>query len=174
MIVCAGRNEIFDFARPIGVGLIESAANLSTILREHKPKSLIFIGSAGSYGKHKIFDIVCSNNAVNIEIGYLLGKSYTPLENKNVPRETKSLVNSSNYITCDAKLSKEFLKIGVELENMEFFSVVWLAKQYNIPIQGIFVVTNFCDKNAHKDFLTNHEKAKILLENYMKDKKYEN
>lgn len=174
MIVCAGRNEIFDFARPIGVGLIESAANLSIILHEHKPQSLSFIGSAGSYGEHKIFDIVHATSAVNIEIGYLLGKCYTPLENKNVPRETKSLVNSSNYITCDPELAQEFLNLGIALENMEFFAVTQLAKQYNIPVQGIFVVTNFCDKNAHRDFLANHEKAKILLENYMKDKNDKN
>ncbi|MCI0500930.1 MAG: purine-nucleoside phosphorylase, partial [Epsilonproteobacteria bacterium] len=31
MIVCAGRSETFDFAIPVGVGLIESAINLTRL-----------------------------------------------------------------------------------------------------------------------------------------------
>ncbi|MDD4855510.1 MAG: purine-nucleoside phosphorylase, partial [Sulfuricurvum sp.] len=31
MIVCAGNNETFDFALPIGVGLVESAMNLTRL-----------------------------------------------------------------------------------------------------------------------------------------------
>ena len=58
MIVCAGRNETFPFAQTIGVGLIESAINLTRLCLFDKPEYLLFIGSAGSYGEHKIFDII--------------------------------------------------------------------------------------------------------------------
>ncbi len=53
MIICAGRNETFKFAESIGVGLIESAINLTKLCLINKPDSLLFIGSAGSYGEHK-------------------------------------------------------------------------------------------------------------------------
>jgi len=177
MIVCAGRNETFDFAHPIGVGLIESTMNLTRIMLTQKPDSLLFIGSAGSYGNHKIFDIVISKTAANIELGFLEEKCYTPLEKiisntkeQDVSHETKIIVNSSNYITSDSISSQKFLTLGLELENMEFFALQNIAKEHNIEASGIFVVTNYCDENAHKDFINNHTKAKQLLTKYMKEK----
>ena len=163
MIICAGRSESFDFAHPIGVGLVESAMNLTKLLLQEKPDSLLFIGSAGSYGNYKIFDIVTATDAVNIELGFLANKCYTPLNNADVPRETSIVINSSNYITTDALSAKRLLTQGIELENMEFFSLVRVAKEFGIAIKGIFVVTNYCDTNAHDDFKKNHKKAKQLL-----------
>jgi len=176
MIVCAGRNETFDFAHPIGVGLIESSINLTKLALFDKPDFLLFIGSAGSYGNHKIFDIVHSKTATNIELGFLDDKCYTPLkneisaeENQNVSRETMNIVNSSNFITADSVSSKKFLTHGLELENMEFFALLSVAKEFDIPAKGIFAITNYCDANAHKDFIKNHKKAKQLLTQYMKE-----
>ena len=41
MIICAGRNETFHFAHPIGVGLIESAINLTRMCLFNKPEYLL-------------------------------------------------------------------------------------------------------------------------------------
>ena len=81
MIICAGRNETFAFAHPIGVGLIESAINLTRMCLFDKPDYLLFVGSAGSYGNYKVFDIVESKRASNIELGFLTQSAYTPLDN---------------------------------------------------------------------------------------------
>lgn len=176
MIVCAGRNETFDFALPIGVGLIESSINLTRLALFDKPDYLLFIGSAGSYGKYKPFDIVHSKTSSNIEIGFLNSDCYTPLDNvisvDDVPRETNIIVNSSNYITTSEKASKKMLSLHVDLENMEFFSVLSVAKEFDIPAAGIFVVTNYCDHNAHEDFIKNHSKAKELLTDYIQKKDF--
>ncbi|WP_458700572.1 purine-nucleoside phosphorylase [Sulfurospirillum sp. 1307] len=176
MIVCAGRNEIFDFAKPIGVGLVESSINLTKLIISNKPDSFLFVGSAGSYGKHNIFDIIHSKTASNIELGYLENKCYTPLKNTistdnldNVPRETKNIINSSNYITTNKHSSNEFLKLGLSAENMEFFSIVSVGREFGIPVSGIFIITNYCYENAHEEFISNHTKAKQLLTQYTKD-----
>ena len=58
---------------------------------------------------------------------------------------------------------------GYFLENMEFFSVLKVAQIFKIPAYGIFVATNFCDENAHADFIKNHVKAKELLTKYVKE-----
>jgi len=175
MILSAGNEEIFSFARPIGIGLIESAINLTRICLFESPKSLIFIGSAGSYNptKHKIFDIVTSSSASQIEISFLKKESYTPIEQiitANVSRET--IVNSSNYITTDKLSALAFDKLGFEIENMEFYSVMKVAKEFNLPVKGIFVITNYCDKNAHNEYIKNIKQAKQLLINYLKKHKY--
>lgn len=172
MIICAGDNENFSFAKQVGIGLVEVAMNLTELILEKKPKNLLFIGSAGSYGKAKIFDKICTNRATNIEIGFFEKLSYTPKSdyfkgiNSNVSHETLSdfVVNSSSYITTNETQSNLFLKNNLYIENMEFFSILLVAQRFNIPAIGLFCVTNFCFKNAHEEFLKNHEKAKEILE----------
>lgn len=170
MIICAGNNETFDFATPMGVGLVEMAMNLTRLCLFDKPEFLLFVGSAGSYGNHKIFDIVESKTAANIELAFLQNKCYTPLDNvvtTNTEGTKDVVVNSCNYISTDAELCKNFLKFGVGIENMEFFSVLRIAQEFNIPAGGVFCVTNYTDINAHADFLKNHEKAKELLSEHV-------
>lgn len=143
MIICAGNNETFDFATPMGVGLIETAMNLTRLCLFDKPEFLLFVGSAGSYGDHKIFDIIESKTASNIELGFLSADAYTPLDNvvsTNMDNNAKDIiVNSSNYISTNEELTKKFLNFGVGIENMEFFSVLKIAEEFNIPAGGVFV-----------------------------------
>ncbi|WP_300361556.1 purine-nucleoside phosphorylase [Hydrogenimonas sp.] len=183
MIVCAGNNETFPFATPIGMGLCESAVNLTRLVMMTPPEFLLFVGSAGSYGHYEIFDIVESKAASQIELSFLEKKSYTPLENnvivsdENVSRETPVtklanadrpiIVNSSNYITTDFDLAKRFNGLGIGLENMEFYAVMQVAQSFDIPCGGIFVVTNRCDEKAHQDFVRNHDEAMKRLTNYL-------
>lgn len=174
MIICAGRNETFAFAHSIGVGLIETSINLTRICLFDKPEFLLFIGSAGSYGDYKIFDIVESKRASNIELAFLMQSAYTPLDNvlesQNNFTRNDTIVNSSNYISTNKKLTQEFLDYGVGIENMEFFSVLSVAKEFEIPVAGIFVVTNYTNENAHEDFMKNHQEAMEKLTNYLIEK----
>ena len=136
------------------------------------PSEIIFIGSAGLYKDGQIFEIYESSAAANIEISSLENKSYSPIESEVasvVPRGTYK-VNSSNFITTDQNLAHELFSCGYFLENMEFFAVLKVAQKFQIPAYGIFVATNFCDKNAHADFIKNHEQAKKELEKYLKQK----
>lgn len=171
MIICAGNSETFEFATPTGVGLIETAMNVTRLCLFDKPEFLLFVGTAGSYGEAKIFDIIESKTASNIELAFLQKKAYTPIENV-VSAQTEEkrdlIVNSSNYITTDAELAKGFLRFGVGIENMEFFSVLRIAQEFGIPAGGVFCVTNYCNANAHEDFLANHEQAKLLLSEHVK------
>jgi len=166
MIICAGNNETFDFATPMGVGLIETSINLTRLCLFDKPEFLLFVGTAGSYGKHDIFEIIESKTASNIELGFLDNCAYTPLENMISTNQTNKqdvIVNCSNYIsTCHTK-TKRFLELGIGIENMEFFAVLRVAQEFEIPAGGVFCITNYTNENAHNDFVKNHTKAKELL-----------
>lgn len=184
MIISAGNNETFPFALPIGMGLCESAVNLTRAVMLNPPEFILFIGSAGSYGEYKIFDIVHSKAASQIELSFLQKKSYTPLErnvivsDETVSRETllfepgnnqrSPIVNSSNYITTDFELAKRFNRLGIGLENMEFYAVMEVARNFSIPCGGIFIVTNYCNESAHQDFIANHAEAMTRLIEYLK------
>lgn len=175
MFVCAGESEQFEFAEPIGIGMIDVAVKLTRLCIERKPDSIVFVGTAGSYGKKRVFDIVESNISCNIEIGHYDNKSYTPVDNKieskNIRKDNKvsreTIVNSSNYITIDPDSAEQFLAHGIGLENMEFYAVLKVAEQFGIPACGIFVVTNYCDADAHRDFASNQSKAMEILSKYI-------
>lgn len=173
MIICAGNNETFDFALSTGVGLIETAMNITRLCLFDKPEFLLFVGTAGSYGAHKIFDIIESKTASNIELAFLNNDGYTPIDNvvsTNTTDKKDIIVNSSNYISTNKELTSKFLKLGIGIENMEFFSVLKIAQEFNIPAGGVFCVTNYTDENAHEDFVKNHEKAKELLTKHVQQR----
>jgi nucleoside phosphorylase len=172
MFICAGESEQFDFAIPIGIGMIDVAMNLAKLCLSQKPEFLFFVGTAGSYGEKNIFDIVESKTASNIENSFFNAKAYTPIDNlvstaTDVSRET--IINSSNYITTDKSLGKYYLSKNIHLENMEYYAVLKVAKSFGIPAAGMFIVTNYCDENAHKDFLINHKEAMKRLTQHIKE-----
>lgn len=175
MIICAGRNETFKFATPMGVGLIESAINLTRQCLFDKPEFLLFVGTAGSYGNYKPFDIVESTSAANIELSFLNSDCYTPLDNvlnsENRLVQNQTIVNSSNYISTNFELSKKFNDYNIGIENMEFYSLLSVAKEFDINIAGIFIITNYTNENAHEEFLKNHSEAMEKLTEYLLDKK---
>ena len=175
MILSAGREENFSFATPIGIGLIETAINLTRLCLFDRPKSLIFIGSAGSYGEYNILDIVQSRSASNIELSFLNNDSYTLLDNvlrsENKMTENETIVNSSNYVSTNETLVKKFKKYGIGIENMEFFALMNVAKEFDIDIAGIFVITNYANKKAHQDFKDNHQEALSRLTHFLEKKK---
>ena len=173
MIICAGNNETFEFATPMGVGLIEMSMNLTRLCLFDKPEFLLFVGSAGSYGGVKVFDIVESKTASNIELAFLSNDAYTPLDNvisTNIEQKKELIVNSSNYISTNQELTKKFLDFNVGIENMEFFAVLKIAQEFNIPAGGVFCITNYTNKDAHTDFIKNHDKAKELLTTHVKSR----
>lgn len=175
MIICAGDIESFKFAEPMGVGLIDTAINLTRRCLFNKPDFILFIGTAGSYGQYNIFDIIESKRAANVELGFLNNDAYTPLDNvlesDNKMVRNDTIVNSSNYITTNSELSKKYIEYGIGCENMEYFSVLKVAREFEIPVAGIFCITNFTNKNAHEDFMKNHKVAMEKLTNYLLEKK---
>ncbi len=169
-IISAGDVETFDFAIPIGVGMVESAINLTKLCEFDRPDLLIFIGSAGSYGRLRPFEVIESFSASNIEYCFLQKKCYTPIDNI-ISIKPSILINSSNYITTNKTISKAYLSFGIDGENMEFYSVMKVAKEFGIGVIGIFVITNYCFEEAHKEYLQNIKKAKKILIEYLMDKK---
>ena len=195
MFVCAGSFETFPFATPVGIGLVETAIRLTRLCETQRPDELVFVGTAGTYGAHEIWDICESRTAAHIELAALKGEAYTPLKPvvgwdgqrfwrkrvDEVSRETlpergegkktdvsrETIVNSSEYITTDTSVWNAMQAQGVTLENMEFYAVLSVAERYGIPAKGIFVVTNRCDANAHRDFTAHHDEAMARLTSYV-------
>lgn len=181
-LVCAGSGEDFRFAHSIGVGLVESSISLTKFCLLHSPSSLIFFGSAGSYSADIGFlQTFYSKQCFQIESSYVLNHSYSPLRENllGVSCETNTLesickerlslpktkINSSNFICRNVKVGDWMRQRGIFLENMEFFSVLKVAKRFHIEAVGIFCVSNYCNKRAHEDFIKNQPEVRWNLEN---------
>lgn len=173
LIVCAGAMESFDYAKSIGIGMVEPAINLTQILLNLNklPKKIIFIGSCGLYSDGKLLEIYRSSLAFNYEIAAILGVGYTPIKINLPPvsRET-NMINSSNFITSNSEIAANFSKIGFVAENMEAYSVKCVADKFEIEFESILCATNYCDENAHNDFIQNYPKAKENITKYLKSK----
>ncbi|MFP4331939.1 MAG: purine-nucleoside phosphorylase [Campylobacterales bacterium] len=171
MFFCAGRTELFEFAEPIGVGLVESSIRLTKKLTTPLYEKIVFIGSAGSYGEVEVGEICKSTKAYNVELSSLLKKSFTPIEDfveiGNVPHGT--LINSSNYITSSKDSSELFLGKGLEIENMEAFSFLSVAKHCGLDAEVILIVTNYCHEDAHREYLSNLKSSMKKLEEYVRE-----
>jgi nucleoside phosphorylase len=76
-------------------------------------------------------------------------------------------------VTSNSDYAKQYLEKNIHLENMEFYAVLKVAEKFGIPAGGVFIVTNFCDENAHKDFKKNHKIAMQKLAAYMNEKNRE-
>ena len=53
---------------------------------------------------------------------------------------------------------------------MEFFSVLSVAKEHNIPAGGIFIVTNQCGPKAHEEYMQHYQEAMQKLQRYIKER----
>ncbi|ANV98160.1 purine-nucleoside phosphorylase [Helicobacter enhydrae] len=185
MFVCAGNGEEFEFAQSIGVGLVESAIHLSKLCTSQQIDGLIFLGSAGSYDQEiPLLELFVSTHATQIDSSFLRGESYTPIPQEiknleNVSYETirailslnlpQAIVNSSNYISTDSVYASAMKERGILLENMEFFSVLAVARRLALPALGVFCVSNYCGSKAHQEFVSNRieviRRLKVAIQN---------
>lgn len=182
MFVCAGNGEEFSFAQSVGVGLIQSAINLTKICQNNSVSYLVFVGSAGSYDPNiPLLSLYCGLESVQIEASLFCSSAYTPIALKEksleiVSHETisqirslnlpQALINSSNYITTDRSISQKMQERGILLENMEFFSVLSVARAFNIPALGVFCVSNYCHLEAHQEFMNHRVRVTEKIEDF--------
>ncbi|RDU61365.1 purine-nucleoside phosphorylase [Helicobacter sp. MIT 14-3879] len=189
MILCAGNGESFSFAKNIGVGLINSAIELTQVCLQYTPKHLLFIGSAGSYdSKVPIGTLFLSTHATQIELSFLQKQSYTPTNNSIkierlnlVSHETlikenicEATVNSSNYITNTSAYNHVMLSANILLENMEVFSIFKVAEHFRIPCSAILCVSNIVGENAHEEWVKNKNLVEERLTKIIKILKEKN
>jgi hypothetical protein len=157
LLITAGNGEVIEGAVPVGVGLVDSSIGLAKLLSSPEGRGvteIFFLGTIGSYGRLKPLQLVKSRRGVQIEPSHLFHNSYTPIDLK-IEGGEGVWINSSNYITTSPMVARRFLQMGIEGESMEFYALLRTAQLFDLPLTGIFVVTNYTSPTAHLQYRRN-------------------
>ena len=159
----------------VGVGLHESMYNLQKYLYKNDHiRSILFVGSAGAYSHSglEVGEIVYSYKFINKDIVDIkkLGKTPDVISKiilcKTDPKimqmikhlEFKEIVsNSMNYVTLIDLTPEEIVDNIFEAgaENMEAFSIAYIAEKLSMPFTAIYAITNVVGENGSKDWAEN-------------------
>jgi nucleoside phosphorylase len=168
----------------VGVGLHESMYTLQNYL--HKKdfiKSILFIGSAGAYPHSgiQVGDYVFSYKFMNkdladikkiakvpdIVVKHLLAKTDPRIVQMSKNLGFKEIVsNSMNYVSLIDLSSEEVVDhlFDAGAENMEAFSIAYIASKLSIPFTAYYAITNLVGKNGSADWALNWRKASNSLQ----------
>lgn len=167
-----------------GVGFMDTLYNLQRYLFKAKDiKSIVFLGSAGTYrhSKRKIGDLVYSNKFIYKEISEIKGMVKVPdvigkhlltgLDSRLNPiiknqKFTEVITNSTNYVTLIDLTTEELVDslYDVDVENMEAFSIAYLATRLSLPFTAFFYITNYVGANGSIDWNQNWREGSNRLQ----------
>ncbi len=160
----------------VGVGILSAGLNSYKIFIKEKPKLVFLTGWAGAYPETelKIGDVVVASKEIWVDFGRKYPTHYTSLPEKlgalsslNLDSKyTKKVINILNSCgfnvksgaiatvcasSYDVKRADFFRnKCGVLAENMEGFGVVMSAKELNIPVVEIRIISNLLENPEEK------------------------
>lgn len=168
----------------VGVGLHESMYNTQRYLQKNDHiKSILFVGSAGAYPHSglEMGDFVYSYKFMNKDLvdikklgkvpevvtKHILSKTDQRILNMVKALELKEIVsNSMNYVTLIDLSSEEIVDSIFEAgaENMEAFSIAYVANKLGISFTAIYAITNIVGENGSKDWASNWRNASNELQ----------
>ncbi len=171
----------------VGVGFHESMYNLQKYLAKNENiKSILFVGSAGAYPHSglnigefvfsykflykDLADIKKLAKVPDIVTKHLLVKTdpYVLQMSKSLGmKETVS--NSMNYVTLIDLTPEELVDNLIEAgaENMEAFSIAYLANKSSLAFTSFYAITNIVGSNGSAEWASNWRKGSNLLQKKM-------
>jgi nucleoside phosphorylase len=180
----------------VGIGLHDSLFNLQRYFYKNPDrfKSIVFVGSAGSYDSDRlnIGDIVYSYKFLCKDLSEIKGLAKTPdvftkhvlsipdVESLKMVQKlgfVETISNSMNYVTTTNLSNEERLEhlFDVGAENMEAFSLAYVANRLSIGFLAIYYITNLVGKDGSIDWNKNWREGSNVLQskiiNYLKAKK---
>ena len=168
----------------VGVGLHESMFTLQEYLhKKDSIKSILFVGSAGAYPHSgiNVGDFVFSYKFLNkdladikkiakvpdVVVKHLLAKTDPRIVQMSKYLDLKEIVsNSMNYVSLIDLSSEELVDhlFDAGAENMEAFSIAYIASKLSIPFTAFYAITNMVGTNGSAEWAANWRKASNALQ----------
>jgi purine-nucleoside phosphorylase len=159
---------------PVGIGAIDAAVGAARAIAEHRPRRVVFVGTAGVYGRAPLpigapavaGDIHCVSTAALSGAGYLPEPMIVRAGTS--ARLAAALAGSAELasvacplaITRTQALARRIARItGAALENLEVFAVARAAAAAGVEFAAVLGVANRVGPAAHREWLANHRRA---------------
>jgi len=160
---------------PAGIGAIEAAAGAAAAIAERRPRVVLFVGTAGSYGATPaIGSVAVARRICLAPTAVLRGEAYLPGPmTREVSADAplrRALRGSGKTHVADvattigitrgrALAARIATATGCTVENLEAFAVACAAGRAGTPFAAVLGVSNRVGPTAHREWLTHAAQA---------------
>jgi len=164
---------------PVGIGAIDAAVGAAGAIARARPARVLFVGTAGIYGREKearqaIGRAVVAGEIVCMSTAALKGEAYLPGPMVVQVPTSRSLqtalaggrageprdVASPLAITRSVALARRIAEAtGATLENLEAFAVARAAAAAGVPFAAVLGVANRVGPTGHEEWQRHHRAA---------------
>lgn len=192
LVVCAFEPEIAPLRRltagltglrlqPVGIGAVDAAAGAARAIAAHRPRRVLFVGTAGVYARAPIpvpIGAAVVPAAIHcVSTAALAGNGYLPAPMVIQAAASRKLaaalaggagaavaelpaVACPIAITRSSALARRIVSAtGASLENLELFAVARAADAAGLEFAAVLGVANAVGPTAHQEWLANHRRA---------------
>jgi futalosine hydrolase len=164
---------------PVGIGAIDAAVGAAGAIARARPARVIFVGTAGIYGREKearqaIGTAVVAGEILCMSTAALKGEAYLPgpmVVQVPTSRSLQTALASGRAeqprdvacplaITRSAALGRRIAEAtGATLENLEAFAVARAAAAASVPFAAVLGVANRVGPAGHDEWQRHHRAA---------------
>ncbi|HSY39294.1 MAG TPA: hypothetical protein VLA79_07185, partial [Polyangia bacterium] len=168
--------------QPVGIGAIDAAVGAAGAIARARPARVLFVGTAGIYGREKearaaigtamvAGEIVCMSTAALKGEAYLPGPMVVQVPTSRSLRAALTdgragraaglgVVACPLAITRSAALGRRIAEAtGAALENLEAFAVGRAAAAAGVPFAAVLGVANRVGPRGHEEWQRHHRAA---------------
>jgi nucleoside phosphorylase len=162
---------------PVGIGLVDAALGTARAIIRFRPRMILFVGTAGSYGATpSIGSVAIARRALLASAAVARGDGYLParMASETVPdgglrralrqcagaEATVADVATPIAITSSGALGRRLSAAShATVENLELFAVARAADTAAVPWGAVLGISNRVGPSAHADWRRHQERA---------------
>jgi nucleoside phosphorylase len=164
-------------AIPVGIGVVDAGLGTARAITKLRPRMILFVGTAGSYGDTPaIGSVAIARKVVLVSTAETLGEGYRPapmvveaMTDGDLMRALRrnaglgariANVATPMAITSSAKLGRRLaVSSRTTVENLELFAVARAAVTAGIPFGAVLGISNRVGPSAHAEWRRHQGRA---------------
>jgi len=141
-----------------GIGAVTAAVETARLLREHRPRRVLFVGTCGAYDDRlAVGDVIAAARAIATSVEEALGRAYRPAAETTRWQATWTLplpahdVAVPPAITLTAEGARALARVA-PVEHLELTGVLAACAAAGVPAGAILGVANRVGPDAHSEW----------------------
>jgi purine-nucleoside phosphorylase len=142
----------------VGIGAVHAAVETARLLREHRPRKVLFVGTCGAYDERlAVGDVISAARAIATSVEELLGRAYRPAAETTRWPATWVLplpahdVAVPPAITSTTEGARVLARVATA-EHLELTGVLAACAAAGVPAGAVLGVANRVGPDAHAEW----------------------